>query len=80
MIDKANQAQASVQAPAQPAANDGRMFISIKDRSGKDLVPAIEVEIPPVLPLKIAKLYLPSVALKAVKDKLPDALKAMGFR
>jgi hypothetical protein len=65
----------------KPAADgNAAMFICIKDGSGRDIVDAIEVAIPRVLPLKIAKLYLPTVALKAVKDKLPDALKALGFK
>lgn len=73
-------------APHKPAAqvlqgaDAPRMRFLIQDASGKDLVDPVEVAIPAVLPLKIAKLYLPEVALKAVKAKLPDALKAMGFK
>lgn len=67
-------------APTAPKDGQPRMHIRLQDPNGGDLVPPIEIIIPDVLPLKIAKLYLPTVALKAVKDKLPDALKAMGFK
>ncbi len=58
-----------------------RLRFLIQDAAtGKDLVAPVDVLVPIVLPLKIAKLYLPSVAFKALKEKLTDALKAAGFK
>lgn len=57
-----------------------RMRFLVRDENGADLVSPVEVAIPTVLSLKIAKLYLPDVTFKTLRAKLPDALKAMGFK
>ena len=67
--------------PPQWAATNRRLRFLIRDAAtDKDLVAPIEVLVPTMLPLKIAKLYLPTVAFKAIKERLTDALKAAGFK
>lgn len=64
----------------QRSVDARRMRILIQDESGQNLVDETPVDIPTVLPLKIVKVYLPEIALKAVRGKLDAAAAAMGFK